>query len=324
MATLALKIFLPLLLAASCSALDLPQESSSCANDEDASAGAQLMQKTQVRGKLASSKSLVACSTMIGKQAPLSNAGFAAVSESCCYADMKDFIRRTAAALSLQVCDEGGLSGIAPFFSCPSTPTTYAALQGQLRNSTAESGDKCHWLASVGDNCTAPNASCGVYVNSGPLSLFRGYIGLDAERNPPALVRTPEVWSAIKSALAGSLGISEDVIVVIVGTGPIGRDGDQGSSGNVSLLQLMSCTVFVTYEIVQTDPPSLVVDELAASIAGVVPTKLQTDISAAIAKVDIFAAIGPLKITTFRYCQEGGTCVDKSPRAAQTRTIPSA
>lgn len=263
--------------------------------------GTQLMQTRHVRPAV---RGFLLCSTEIGKRMPLNDEGFQAVANSCCYDDMKDFIRRAAGDLKLQVCDEGGLSGFAPFFSCPSKPTTFTDLQSSLEHATAVSGEKCHWLGAVGDLCTPPDPSCGISSNpTGRPTLLKGYFGLLAGSNPSLLITTPAVTDAIQSLFAQTLGFPVDSVTVTVGTGPIGK---------MSFLRVFSCTVFVSYAVAQTDPPMLDASSVVTSIAAMKPVQFQNDISAAI--VDIAPGAGTVEISTFRYCQEGGTCADKSIR----------
>merc|ERR1719498_2372698 len=95
-APLPYKLFAFLLSVASCSALcevKGSNEDSTCLDENSQSPGSQLMQKKQIRAKL---DAQVVCSTGIGRDAPLTEEGFRTVEESCCYDDMKDFIRRTA------------------------------------------------------------------------------------------------------------------------------------------------------------------------------------------------------------------------------------
>jgi len=249
----------------------------------------QLMQKKSSTMIVQSGLKEVICDQSIGRDMPLTEEGFLKVEESCCYEDMKDFVRRTVLSIGLQVCDEGGLSGFSPFFTCQTNPTSFADLKSALGGETGASGNKCPWLAEAGDSCVSEDPSCGVSLTPAGGALFKGYMGLDAAQNPPALVRSPAVTAAIRAILSKALNIPEEAIIVVVGTGPIGQ---------VSFLQLLSCSVFVSYAIVQTNPPSLDPDMVAAAIASIDPVAMQQTIAATIAEV--VPEVGSLEITTFR------------------------
>jgi len=245
--------------------------SESCEADQlSSTAHSNLMQLRFTQGKDNVDVEDESCRSEIGKQSPLTEAGFKSVAESCCFDDMKDFIRRAVEGFSLQVCDEGGLSGIAPFFSCPSEPRSFFDLQNELTNATEASGNKRHWLAEVGSSCTGPDPSCGI-TSANPTSrptLFKGYVGLQAS-NPSELVTNPAVKDAIQSKLADAIRVPEAAIMVKMGSGPV---------GGTSLLQKvasLSCDVFASYAVVQTDPPTLDMSQVAISVAALDPKQLQ-------------------------------------------------
>jgi len=311
------------------SSVEGPDAVKSCDATEALSApGAQLMQRTTVNEKLGQPKvSLMeadtetsvliesdtdtsVCSVEKAHQALLTNDGFQDVAATCCFDDMKEYILRTAADLGLQACNEGGLSGMAPFFSCPEKMMTLDDLKTALQAETADSGNACPWLAAVGEECPTVDATkCGVVTNpTAQPSLVKGYVGLQAESNPAALVTTPGVKESIRSALAEDINVPEDAVVVTVGTGPL--DG-------VSLLSLGDtdgaiCTVFASYAVVQTDPPTLEESTVIASVSAMDATKLEKDIAAKITKN--VPAVGALKMTKFRSCKKGGKCEEKKMR----------
>jgi len=225
---------------------------------------------------------------------------------------MKVFIERTAEQLSLKVCNQGGLSGFAPFFSCPDVTRTFEMLKKGLEDSTAESGNVCHWLTATNLECTNPEATCSVDL---PPAVVEGYVGLQADTNPSALVTKPEVKDSIGAKLAEDFNVPADTVKVTVGTGPLGE---------VSLLTLRRaalngtlsslCTVYATYAIVQTDPPTLDEVVVTETVESVDATKLESDISTAVSGVA--PEVGRLKLTQIRACDpfKGGVCKDKKLR----------
>jgi hypothetical protein len=252
-------------------------------------------------------------------------------------------------------------------------------------------------------------------------SLFKGYMGLDAENNPPALVTNEKVKDALKQVVADKLGVPVDQVEIVIGTGPVdsvslyqvamkspktgkyveaGPDGSlvasstslktldarhaQGNSflvsggsnevmvkwdkdtssfqteagddvledqdGHVifgrlegdsterlqvdfpgyeatndidthsrsflSLASRRSCTVVVSYEVLQTSPPTLDADKVQDTAEALNVTEFQTNISSTIAKVE--PCVGRLKLSTFKLCKSKGHCEDKSLKLAHT------
>ena len=171
---------------------------------------------------------------MIGHDAALDESGFQEVAVSCCHEDMKAFISRAIDDLNLKVCDEGGLSGVVPFYACPEATVTYSALQAELSGATA-SGGTCHWLAPVADACTPPAAECAVTISQpGAEPAVTGFLGLTAS-NPLELVRTSGVADAVKSELASALEVSLDNVNVVIATSTMGLSLLQGRSVFTSL-----------------------------------------------------------------------------------------
>merc|ERR1740127_122646 len=121
------------------------------------------MQARQLSSPEASS-----CSIKRAKQTPLTEDGFAQVSKSCCYEDLKAFMKMVIEDMGLKVCDEGGLSGMAPFYSCPPTPPTYAELTAELNKALPTEDSKCHWLAKRQDKCAETDTECVVSVMKPP------------------------------------------------------------------------------------------------------------------------------------------------------------
>jgi len=309
---------------ATCSSAELPDAVTSCDADEGVSSrGRQLIQRAPIKKRLGQQKALLTeteraiCSLEQAREAPLTDDGFQSVAETCCFDDMKEYIRRAATDLGKQVCDEGGISGIAPFFSCPQKTMSYTDLKNALESATAAGGSSCPWLGAIGAECTTLASSCGVSINpTTQPALFKGFVGLQAVSNPSALVTTPAVKDSIRSKLATAISVPQDAIVVTMGTGPFSE---------VSLLSLercSTCTVYASYSVVQTDPPTLDEAAVATSISSMDTAQLETDISTEIEKVA--PEVGALKITKFRSCKEGGTCEEKTLREDLTSDDPVA
>jgi len=99
-----------------------------------------------------------------GAAAPLDEVGYAAVADRCCQAEMSEFIKRQAGNLNLEICDEHGLLGIAPFHSCEQGPQTLAALTSNL---LSDSTERCRWIAAAG-SCGARPADCPDFSGLAP------------------------------------------------------------------------------------------------------------------------------------------------------------
>jgi len=121
-----------------------------------------LLQKKRVVQSLSSkvleegSKKFVSNLNPSGAAAPLSEDGYAAVADRCCQAEMLEFIRRQVVNQGFEVCNEDGLTGIAPWHSCSKGPQTFDALTADLLK---DSADRCRWLAPTG-SCAARPADC--------------------------------------------------------------------------------------------------------------------------------------------------------------------
>jgi hypothetical protein len=77
-----------------------------------------------------------------------------------------------------------------------------------------------------------------------------------------------------------------------------------------------ACTVVVSYEVLQTDPPSLDADLVKDTAEHLNVTEFQANISNTIAKVE--PCVGRLKLSTFKLCKSKGVCEDKSLKPAHT------
>jgi hypothetical protein len=364
----------------------------------------------------------------VGKDVPLDSDGYQEVAESCCYDDMKDFIQRMVQHFEMQLCDEGGLNGFAPHFSC-SNETSFIDLKYEMQRVPEA---KCPWLGWSHQKCKPIDPSCGVNMN--PLhrpSLLKGYLGLDAESNPPALVRNSAVKDKLKGLIADKLGVPEEAVAITIGTGPVeslslcqvamksprtgkyvetGPDGHLVASsttlktfgakhqqwndgfklGGISTIDNFlveargaqevlvqwnkdkfcfqtetgenvvedeyghvvlskssdkrlqvdfpgpsllataslekhsrssnamqrSCTVIVSYEVLQTEPPSIEEEQIATKATTLDPVERQTIIDHDVTEME--PCLGKLQISAFKYCREKGTCESKSLKPAHT------
>lgn len=120
-----------------------------------------------------------------GSAAPLTQEGYAAVADRCCQAEMEQFIERVAFDLNLEVCNAGGVKGIAPWHTCDKGPQTYADLTKNLLEDTQ---DRCSAFASTG-KCKDLPADCPEFTgadvsdchcsvsNAAKLDFTRAYLG---------------------------------------------------------------------------------------------------------------------------------------------------
>lgn len=92
-----------------------------------------------------------------GAAASLDEEGYQIVASQCCHHEMAEYIRRVVHNDGFQVCNEGGLQGTVPFYTCQKGPRTYAALVADiLRNSAS----KCPWVGRAGVDCPMMNEDC--------------------------------------------------------------------------------------------------------------------------------------------------------------------
>jgi hypothetical protein len=196
----------------------------------------------------------------------LNEAGFRTISDSCCFEDMEAFIRRMIDDMGLKVCDEGGLSGISPFYSCPTAPSTMAELKDEVNKAKQTGDSKCHWLASRYDECVDPALECAVSVQKSPPAprpVASGFFAFKVD-NPSEMVRSSQAIDVLINDIALAVGVDNDYVNVVVASGPL--DGEEvvsalavppsqafymttTSSGKTKL-----CKVFAVYSIQENAP----------------------------------------------------------------------
>jgi len=203
-----------------------------------------------------------ACSIKRAKEQPLTEYGFMEVSQSCCYEDLKTYTRRLIDDLGWKVCDEGGLSGLAPFYSCPTSPVTLAELKEELNKALPDCNSKCHWLQEKDSECTEPSLECAVSAQRGPPApepVATGFIAMKVA-NPSEMVRNSKALDVLKHDLALALAVDEKNVNVIIGSGPL--DGEEVMSNFLSIPKgqhffstdgkngkVKTCKVFAVYSI---------------------------------------------------------------------------
>jgi len=186
-----------------------------------------------------------ACSTDNAKQVPLTDAGFQQISKSCCYEDVKVFARRLIDDMGLKVCDEGGLSGIAPFYSCPLSPVTLAELKEDVKKALPSADNKCHWLQERYAECSEPALECAVSAQKpppAPKPVASGFFAFKVT-NPSEMMRNSKAVDAVKQELALSLGVPTENVNIVIGSGPL--DGEEAVS---SLFIVPQSQAFISVE----------------------------------------------------------------------------
>merc|ERR1719261_1828935 len=78
-----------------------------------------------------------------GASASLDEEGYAIVAAQCCHHEMAEFIRRVVIHEGYQVCNEGGLQGTVPFYTCQKGPRTHTALVAEILENSASD---CPWV----------------------------------------------------------------------------------------------------------------------------------------------------------------------------------
>merc|ERR1719183_91738 len=64
------------------------------------------------------SKSKAKAKTPDASNVALSNSGYKTIADMCCNYEMEEYIRRIVVSEDLKVCNEGGLQGSVPFYTC--------------------------------------------------------------------------------------------------------------------------------------------------------------------------------------------------------------
>jgi len=90
-----------------------------------------------------------------GAYEPLSEAGYQTVAASCCNYQMEEYVRRIVGDLGMELCGEGGLNGIVPFYTCSDAQDFDTLRKDLIDQATTE----CPVAASPGA-CPASTASC--------------------------------------------------------------------------------------------------------------------------------------------------------------------
>lgn len=101
----------------------------------------------------------------------MSNSGYQTIADMCCNYEMEEFIRRTTLHENMKVCDEGGLQGIVPYFSCENKQN-YSKLLTEVKSSTT---GLCPWAAKKTESCKKLSKSCGAPAD--PMSHRRRNCG---------------------------------------------------------------------------------------------------------------------------------------------------
>jgi len=141
-------------------AADIPDDEECAAGNErgQGKAGSALLQAKRhiANGQVSVKRHIAATSqaptdvSATGAGAPLTETGYMIVAAQCCNYEMQEYIRRVAVNEGLQVCNEGGLKGITPYFSCQAGPQTLAKLKEDLH---ANVGWKCPFVDYPSGNC---------------------------------------------------------------------------------------------------------------------------------------------------------------------------
>jgi len=123
-------------------------------------------QKSKVKSK-GTSKAKTPDAANVALGAP----GYATIANMCCPYEMEEFVRRAAASENMKICDEGGLQGIVPYFSCENKQN-YSMLLAEIKDS---SSGLCPWAAKKSESCKKLSGSCSAPIN--PMSHRRRNCG---------------------------------------------------------------------------------------------------------------------------------------------------
>jgi len=76
---------------------------------------------------------------------------------------MELFVRRMIQDMGLELCSEGGLMGLLPWFTCEKGIQSYDKLVDNIRRSTPP--EKCAFVAFPGQCPPEPGPECGNFAN---------------------------------------------------------------------------------------------------------------------------------------------------------------
>mmetsp|Transcript_25911 Transcript_25911/g.41615 ORF Transcript_25911/g.41615 Transcript_25911/m.41615 type:complete len:427 (-) Transcript_25911:42-1322(-) len=122
--------------------------------DGDGSVGADLHVRKPAYGKCLPEECLIkgpdtCCYT--GDNAPLTESGYAILAECCSTADMIIYVRRVIDDEELETCVDGGIEGLAPWFTCEHALQSLGLLRDTLRKTRdGVLTPECPWLARKG------------------------------------------------------------------------------------------------------------------------------------------------------------------------------
>lgn len=288
----------------------------------------------QMRRQAVTPAKEVRCDVNRAKEQPLTEEGFAAVSSSCCYEDIKAFTRRLIDNLGYDVCDEGGLSGISPFYACPPFPVSLANLTQELNDAVQTKNSKCHWLVDKADECVPVSIECQVafyFPLPAPKPVAKGFIAFRAT-NPAEMVRSNRIIDLITEELALATGVESKYINVVIATGTVDGEASESllliprsqaffiSSGAKSD-KSASCKVFALYSFQDKAPPAPeVLSESAVvnAMKGLDTTLTATRITQDLQSVD--ANVGVVEIAETSVCEKtSGKCNRNAVSAIQFR-----
>lgn len=257
---------LPVVMLCAMACLAKSDDTEACTNEDactvKGSAMLQVRKKSEVPTTVEAS-----CSVDRARLEPLTEEGFQRISSTCCYEDIKAFMSRLIDSLGLKVCDEGGLSGIAPFYSCPTNPASFAELQDELTKAVQTGTSKCHWLAIRYDECIEPALECMVSSMRpppAPKPVASGFLAFKVS-NPAEMMRDSRALDVVKNDLSLALAVESADVNIVIGSGPL--DGEQVVSSFLLVSpsqafistgdgtsKTRQCKVFAAYSIQEPTP----------------------------------------------------------------------
>jgi len=115
-----------------------------------------------------------------GAMAPLTEDGYYQLAQCCCNYEMEEYMRRLLQDEGLQLCYEGGLQGLVPWYSCSEGSQTLALMREAVLEATETKGAACPWVTEIGKTCVDPQPpACGSF--SRPISHRRRTCGRNTQ-----------------------------------------------------------------------------------------------------------------------------------------------
>jgi hypothetical protein len=118
-------------------------------------------------------KELAVADEGIGASASLDEAGYLAVAKTCCNLEMEKFVRRVIASLDLDVCDDDGVKGFVPWFTCADNIPGYNDRTGPGNSPPYFTGSYAMMVENL--HASVPPEKCWFVAPTGKCGYWPGF-----------------------------------------------------------------------------------------------------------------------------------------------------